>query len=50
LGSKYFAHDLLTLRTVANPPQHTDAGFHGFARLGLDVYFAIVNGRVARRG
>jgi hypothetical protein len=32
-----------------NPPQHADAGLHRLARL-LVVYFAIINGRTARRG
>jgi hypothetical protein len=33
-----------------NPPQHADAELHRLARLLLGVYFATVNGRVARRG
>jgi hypothetical protein len=32
------------------PPQHTDAELHRLARLGLGVYFAIINGCTARRG
>ena len=33
-----------------NPPQHADAGLHRLARLNVGVYFAAINGRVARRG
>ena len=33
-----------------NPPQHTDAVLHRLAHLLVGVYFATINGRVARRG
>lgn len=34
----------------SNPPHHTDAGLHRLARLSVGVYFATINGCIARRG
>ena len=37
-------------KTAVEPAVAADAGLHGFARLLVSVYFAIVNGRTSRRG
>lgn len=40
----------MSVANAYNPPQHADAGRDRLAGLIVGVYFATVNGCVARRG